>query len=109
MNKNGYRIKHIFATGGGTKSKLYLREHADATGCPIVMGQEPESVILGAAILGAVASGEFPNILMAMQQMSRKGEVIEPHKGKIAAYHNRKYQAFLSLYDTLIGLRKIMK
>jgi FGGY-family pentulose kinase len=109
MNANGYRIKHIFATGGGTKSKLYLREHADATGCPIILGQEPESVILGSAILGAVASGEYPNILSAMQQMSRKGEVIEPNKGKIAAYHNQKYQAFLYLYESFIELRKIMK
>ncbi|MFB3896056.1 MAG: FGGY-family carbohydrate kinase [bacterium] len=109
MNQNGYRIKHIFATGGGTKSKLYLREHADATGCPIIMGQEPEAVILGSAILGAVASGVFPNILSAMQQMSRKGKVIEPNKGKIAEYHNKKYKAFLNLYESFMELRKIMQ
>ncbi|MFB3896058.1 MAG: hypothetical protein ACE14V_07130 [bacterium] len=54
-------------------------------------------------------SGVFPNILAGMQQMSRKGEIIEPNKGKIAEYHHKKYKAFLYLYESFMELRKIMK
>jgi D-ribulokinase len=40
MNESGFRIETIFATGGGTKNPLWLQEHADATGCRIVLAQE---------------------------------------------------------------------
>ncbi|MES2464047.1 MAG: FGGY-family carbohydrate kinase, partial [Armatimonadota bacterium] len=57
MNAQGFRIDTILATGGGTKNPLWLQQHADATGLKIVLGGEPESVLLGSAILGAAASG----------------------------------------------------
>jgi len=31
MNKNGYAIEIILACGGGTKNRVFLREHADIT------------------------------------------------------------------------------
>jgi len=55
MNTNGYHIDAVFACGGGTKNPLFLREHADITGCRILLPKEPEAVLLGSAILGAVA------------------------------------------------------
>lgn len=68
LNAKGYRISKLFACGGGTKNPVFLREHADATGCVIFLPQEPEAVLLGAAILGAVAAKAFPSILDAMGQ-----------------------------------------
>ena len=53
MNDAGFRIDTILATGGDTKNELFLREHANATGCRIVLSREPEAVLLGAAILAA--------------------------------------------------------
>jgi FGGY-family pentulose kinase len=109
MNASGYGIKEIFACGGGTKSNLYLREHADATGCSLILGKEPEAVLLGAGMLGAVAAGQYGDILTAMREMASVGEIIRPHKGKVARYHERKYQAFHYLYKVLMNLRKITK
>ena len=108
MNSHGYKINEIFACGGGTKSKVYLREHADAGGCPIILGKEPEAVLLGSAILGAVAGGVYSNIFESMQEMNSPGAIIKPSKGRIAEYHNKKYKAFHYLYRTFVSLRSIM-
>ena len=37
MNRRGYRIDTLLACGGGTKNPVFLREHADITGCRIVL------------------------------------------------------------------------
>lgn len=109
MNHRGYRIRTILATGGGAKSPLYLQEHADATGCEIVLGAEQESVLLGSAILGAVAGGVHADILGAMQAMSREGPVIRPRRGAVAAFHARKHRAFLELYRVHHRLARLME
>ena len=78
------------ACGGGMKNPVFLREHADITGCQIVLPKEPEAVLLGSSVLGAVASGRFPSVLSAMNAMNEAGRVIAPTRGKVANYHQRK-------------------
>ena len=57
MRGHGYRVTTLVATGGDAKNPVFLREHADATGCRVILPREPEAVLLGSAMLGAVASG----------------------------------------------------
>ncbi len=97
MNTQGYRIDTILATGGGTKNPLWLRQHADATGLKIVLGGESESVLLGAAILGAAASGAYESVTAAMQAMSRAGGKILPNS-LVQPYHDAKFAAYQDLY-----------
>jgi FGGY-family pentulose kinase len=99
LNAKGYRVDTLLVCGGGTKNPVFLREHADITGCRMVLGGEPESVLLGAAMLGAVASGDCATIVDAMANMSRAGRVIQPATGKIAAFHDAKYAVFLKMHD----------
>src|SRR6185312_4650609 len=63
MNRRGYRIDTILACGGGTKNPVFLREHAAVTRCRVVLPAEPEAVLLGSAVLGAVAAGRYPGVL----------------------------------------------
>jgi ribulose kinase len=93
MDAKGYAISKIFACGGGLKNEVFLREHANVTGCELVLPREPEAVLLGAAILGAVASSAYPNILAAMKSMNAADKRIEPEKGFVAKYHDRKYKS----------------
>ncbi len=109
MNKEGYRIRTIFACGGGAKNALFVREHSDATGCSIVIPREPEAVLLGGAILGAVAAGVYPDIITAMSEMNHPGEIIKPSRGKIAKYHERKYSVFKEMYKDFTKYRRMMK
>ncbi|MEW4452993.1 FGGY-family carbohydrate kinase [Bremerella sp. JC817] len=108
MNEKGYQIDTILACGGGTKNPVFLREHADITGCRVVLPAEPESVLLGSAMLGALASGEKADLMEAMSTMSGADRILEPTTGPTAVYHQAKYQVFRKLYDDQMAYREIM-
>lgn len=108
LNRSGYQIDTIMAAGGGTKNPVFLREHADICGCRVVLAQEPEAVLLGAAILGAVAGGAYRNFAEAMGAMSRVGEIITPAGGEVAAYHKAKYAVFHRMYEDQMAYRALM-
>jgi FGGY-family pentulose kinase len=108
MNKKGYAIKTLLACGGGTKNPVFLREHADITGCQIVLPTEPEAVLLGSAVLGGVASKHFPSVLAAMNAMNSAEKIVEPTKGKVAAYHDSKYRVFHRMHADFLSYRDMM-
>jgi ribulose kinase len=108
MNKNGFQIETIFACGGGTKNPVFLREHADITGCEIVLSKEKEAVLLGSAILGAVASGNVLSVLDGMKAMNKVDKVIKPNTGKVAKYHELKYKVFHKMYNDQLEYSNIM-
>lgn len=108
MNAHGYRIDTLIACGGDTKNPLFVREHADATGCRVVMPEEPEAVLLGAAMLGAVAAGEYADVPGAMRAMSRPGVVIEPGRGEVEAYYAGKYRVFARMAGDQLVYRGLM-
>jgi FGGY-family pentulose kinase len=108
MNAAGYAIDTVFACGGGTKNPVFLREHADATGCRIVLPEEQEAVLLGSAILGAVAAARYADVPEAMRAMSRAGQVIEPEAGEAQRYHDAKYAVFQRMYEDQVAYRKVM-
>ncbi len=108
MNRHGYAIENVFACGGDTKNPVFLREHADVSGCRVVLPREPEAVLLGSAILGAVAAGDQPSVLSAMQSMTAVLSIIEPSRGKVADYHQKKHAVFQRMYEDFVGYRKLM-
>jgi D-ribulokinase len=108
MNDAGYAINTIFACGGGTKNPVFLREHADITGCRIVLPEETEAVLLGSAILGAVAAGTYESVLEGMAAMNRAGDVLEPASGATRDYHEAKYRVFLRMHNDFQAYRQLM-
>jgi len=109
LNAAGYQIRTIFACGGGTKNPVFLREHADITGCRIILPHEPEAVLLGSAVLGAVAAGDYKTVLGAMAAMNGAGETIAPAGGAVARYHDSKYRVFHRMYEDFIAYRRMMQ
>jgi hypothetical protein len=81
---------------------------ADITGCRVVLPKEPEAVLLGSAVLGAVASGHFKGVLPAMAAMNAADRIIAPTKGAVARYHAAKYQVFHRLHADFLAYRKLM-
>ncbi|MFC6589113.1 FGGY-family carbohydrate kinase [Sulfitobacter pacificus] len=81
MRAKGANFDTLVVSGGLAKNALYLREHADATGCRILVPDQPEPVLLGAAMLGAAAAGDFNNLPAAMAAMSGKGSTVVPRGG----------------------------
>ena len=108
MNAAGYRIRTILACGGGTKNPVFLRDHANITACKLVLPREPEAVLLGAAVLGAVAARKYGSVPEAMGAMNSAGKTIEPATGEVRDYHERKHRVFLRMYDDLMAYRQVM-
>jgi FGGY-family pentulose kinase len=107
MDHHGYAIRRIHACGGGTKNALWLQEHADVTGCDVYVARDTEAVLLGSAVLAAVAAGAYPSVLDAMRAMSPRAEVIRPDETR-RAFHEAKYSVFKRMYDHQQEYRQIM-
>ncbi|WP_041249433.1 FGGY-family carbohydrate kinase [Gluconacetobacter diazotrophicus] len=107
LNRQGYAIDTILATGGGTKNPVFVREHANATGCRILLPEEPDAVLLGSAILGAVAGGVHASIHDGMAAMSRTGAEIRPDP-ETRGFHDAKLQVCRAMYDDQKRYRGIM-
>ena len=107
MNAQGYSIKRIYLCGGHLKNQLFIQEHADITGCEVIIPEEPEAVLLGAAILGAVAAGEFSNVLQGMRSMCRIGRIIHPDIST-PAFHEAKFSIFKQMYDFQMNIHDTM-
>lgn len=99
MTDAGFDIETILITGGGSKNPIFLREHADITGRKMVLPKEPEAVLLGSAILGAVAAGDCTSVIEAMGRMSAADKVIRPSQGVVKTYHDAKHRVFLQMYE----------
>ncbi|WCJ42383.1 FGGY carbohydrate kinase domain-containing protein [Euphorbia peplus] len=108
-NAHGHKIDTLLACGGLSKNPVFVQENADAIGCPIILPRESESMLLGAAILGAVAAKKYPSLIEAMRALSAAGQVIHPSKDpKVKKYHDAKYHIFRQLYEQQLSQRSIM-
>ena len=92
MSAQGFEHEAIVMTGGAARSALVRTITADATGRPVVVPETSEPVLLGAAMLGAVAGGIHADLPTAMETMSRDGARIEPNAA-MADFHKRKRDA----------------
>ncbi|KAL3841027.1 hypothetical protein ACJIZ3_025618 [Penstemon smallii] len=109
-NAHGHKIDTLLACGGLAKNRLFIQEHADIIGYPIVLPRENESVLLGAAILGAVASKKYSTLREAMKALNAAGQVVYPCKeSKVRKYHDAKYRIFRELYEQQLSHRSVMK
>jgi D-ribulokinase len=107
LEAGGHAFEMLVVSGGASKSALVRQIIADATGKWVATAATPEPVLLGGAMLGAVAAGRY-SMRSAMTAMSRLGETHRPAGGEIAAFHARKRVAFEMLQDTERRLREAM-
>ncbi|KAL1445711.1 hypothetical protein MTO96_044873, partial [Rhipicephalus appendiculatus] len=89
------------------RTPLYVRSLADATGLPVLLPSETESVLLGGAILAASACGRYASVKEAMLRMGGSGHVMTPQMSE-RSFHDAKYAAFHALLDCQRRLREIM-
>ncbi|WP_010142237.1 FGGY-family carbohydrate kinase [Oceanicola sp. S124] len=109
MRAKGAQIDTLVMSGGLAANALYLREHADATGCRVLVPEGREPVLLGSAMLGAVAAGDGADLPAMMAAMSGGYSEIHPRGGRIAAFHDRKYRVMRRMQDDHAAYRTIME
>jgi D-ribulokinase len=106
QSESGVAIKSIAVSGGAGTHPLTRQIIADATGMPVVVTECPEPVLLGSAMLGAVAAGAFPDLVSAMPAMSAIASGCEPSSGVVRTLHEARYRAFLRLQALAHDVRK---
>lgn len=103
--KAGASVAQVVISGGAGRLDLVRQLLADATGKPVLATEADEPVLLGAAMLGAVAGRLHVAVREAMSAMSRVAKIYAPGGGEIAALHDVRYRAFTQLQDIARAIR----
>jgi D-ribulokinase len=87
---HGIESDLMVIAGGAGRSRLVRQIMADTTGLSVAVPQTQEPVLLGAAMLGAVASGGHRSIGEAMAAMSAIADLSRPTAPAMAGFHRSK-------------------
>lgn len=101
----GAPVQRLVISGGAGSHDLVRQILADATGLSVTATEADEPVLLGSAILAAVASGTYPDVPRAMSAMSRARQSFDPTTGAVQDLHARRYESFLTLQDIARRIR----
>lgn len=99
QSRAGASIRRIVISGGAGRSPMIRQLLADATGVEVAAPRTEEPVLLGAAILGAVAGEAFPSIPAAMLQMTQFSDHYIPQSGSTSEIHSTRFDIFKSLQE----------
>ena len=102
LQKLGIEIKQIHFFGGGSKNPIWNQIIADITGVELVLLEQEECASAGAAMLAAVAIGDYPDLETAQKQNQVK-TVVTPNFA-IREKYNDLYERYLQLFRSVEGL-----
>ena len=107
LEASGYEFDSIVVSGGAARSALVRQIIADVCGKTVESPETPEPVLLGSAMVGAVAAGA-QTMASAMSSMSAIAPgAAAPAGGAIAAFHARKRRACEMLRRTEREIREL--
>jgi D-ribulokinase len=90
FRSHGVDSDSMVISGGAARSSLVRQIMADTTGLTVAVPETQEPVLLGAAMLGAVAARSCGSIGEAMASMSAIGRLTEPTAPGMADFHRTK-------------------
>ncbi|MFN8376106.1 MAG: xylulokinase [Anaerolineae bacterium] len=96
----GVNPKEAVISGGAANSPVWRQLTTDIMGIPLYTVNTSEGGALGAAILGAVGVGAFPDVPTACAQMVHRADTVHPDAAGVADYE-RLYPTFRGLYPAL--------
>lgn len=94
--QSGAKIQNIAISGGAGQHPLIRQLLADACGVPVISTQASEPVLLGSAILGAVAGGVCENVAQAMAQFANIDLTYQANK-QFKLHHETRFASFKHL------------
>ncbi|MCL4415616.1 MAG: FGGY-family carbohydrate kinase, partial [Actinobacteria bacterium] len=107
FKSHGLEIEEITAIGGiPKKSPLVMQILADVLNMPVKVAESAQSVALGAAIFGAVASGYYKNIYEAQEKLASKFTKTYYPAEKSVEIYNKIYENYLKLGKSLEDILK---
>lgn len=96
----GLTIDSIVASGGGTRSPLWLQMHADVCNRPIRTTRSAEACLVGGAVAAAVCAGAYPDLRAAAAAMVHTADEYTPDPARHRAYQD-SYRLYRDLYPAL--------
>jgi len=102
----GVTVENIVISGGAGQHGFVRQLLADASGKPVMATTAEEPVLLGAAILGAVAGGLFTDMRAAMTKLSAAEVTYQPTQDMVADLHAKRYGGFKQLQALTRTLRQ---
>lgn len=109
MRAHAIPCRMMVISGGASRSPLVRQIMADTTGLTVAPPATPEPVLLGAAMLGAVAGGAFASLRDAMQAMSRLGPVTGATAPAITRFHSAKRRVYALMRQFEKESRTVMR
>ena len=97
MKQAGYDLDTLHVTGGHVRNPLLMELYSDVTGCTVVVPETNDAVLLGTAMVAAVAGDLYPDLGVAGPAMSPGGIERRPNPAWKEVY-DRDFRKFLSLY-----------
>lgn len=101
QKRSGVAITKLRVAGGGSQSDAAMQLTADVFGLPAERPHTYETSGLGAAIDAAVGLGLHPDFETAVAEMTRVGNVFEPHPQTQALYDRLYREVYLKMYPQL--------
>ena len=97
MNAHGYAIDRVCLSGGHLKNPLLVRLYQDALGASLVISDTSEPVLLGTAMVAAVAAGLHADLFAALDAMAPAQTILRADP-LWARAHQGAYGAYLKLF-----------
>jgi xylulokinase len=95
----GIRPSHLISVGGGAKSEIWCQIKADVTQLPLGVPSIDDGTVFGAAFLGGIGVGAYPNWREALGKMGEIRKWYEP-KANTSLY-DELYELYLDSYIAL--------
>lgn len=96
--------RNIYATGGNTRNRLLMQIKASVLNRPITVLEVTEATSLGAAILGGLGAGVYPDVSSALAQLRYAQKTVDPLPDLVSLYDSYFHQVYRNLYLTLKSL-----
>src|SRR5215468_2109202 len=96
----------IRAIGGNSRNALFMQIKADVYGRPVTVVDEPEASALGAALLGGIAAGLWPDLDAALASLDRRDHIVKPQRAEAERYDDLRTAVFAPLQPALTAVNR---
>ncbi len=100
LKRAGVQMQRLRATGGGSRSPVWLQLKADITGHEVSTLDVTEGGCLAGAMLGGVASGAYASLAEAVAMLVKERDIYRPDAQRHAAY-TPLYELYSRLWPTI--------
>ena len=103
VRSGGLAVEKFSAIGGGSRSDIWCQTKADVTGLPVDALDVSEAGCLGVAMLAGAATGLWPSLDEAIQQLVRVRKSFDPRPAQRDLY-DRGFEVYRRIYESCADL-----